>query len=261
MTTLFEEERKREIAQYVQSRGRALVPELAVQFNVSESTVRRDLRDLEEARQLRRTHGGAVAIEQDSVEPTFIEKEDRYRSQKEEIARSALAFIEEGDTIFLDSGTTTYYLAQHLKDFQELTVVTNSNMVAEVLKQAKHIQILLTGGTLRHETQAMVGPLANRSIGAIRVNKLFLAMNGVDTDAGLTTPNLTEAETKRCMIQAANQIILVADHSKFGQISFAKVADLAEIHHCIVDEAVSEQAIGEMEAEGIKVTIAGRTSR
>lgn len=96
MTTLFEEERKREIAQYVQSRGRALVPELAVQFNVSESTVRRDLRDLEEARQLRRTHGGAVAIEQDSVEPTFIEKEDRYRSQKEEIARSALAFIEEG---------------------------------------------------------------------------------------------------------------------------------------------------------------------
>ncbi|MNJ50381.1 Glucitol operon repressor [compost metagenome] len=260
MTTLFEEERKREIAQYVQRQGRALVPELAEQFKVSESTVRRDLRDLEEAKQLRRTHGGAVAVEQDNAEPTFVEKEDRYRSQKEEIARSAAAFIEEGDTIFLDSGTTTYYLAQHLKDFQELTVVTNSNMVAEVLRPAKHIQILLTGGTLRHETQAMVGPLANRSIEAIRVNKLFLATNGVDTDAGLTTPNLTEAETKRCMIHAAKQIILVADHSKFGQISFAKVADLSEIHHCIVDDAVSEQVVGEMEAEGVKVTIAGRTS-
>ncbi|WP_019637930.1 DeoR/GlpR family DNA-binding transcription regulator [Paenibacillus fonticola] len=260
MTTLFEEERKREIAQYVQRQGRALVPELAEQFKVSESTVRRDLRDLEEAKQLRRTHGGAVAVEQDNTEPTFVEKEDRYRSQKEEIARSAAAFIEEGDTIFLDSGTTTYYLAQHLKDFQELTVVTNSNMVAEVLRPAKHIQILLTGGTLRHETQAMVGPLANRSIEAIRVNKLFLATNGVDTDAGLTTPNLTEAETKRCMIHAAKQIILVADHSKFGQISFAKVADLSEIHHCIVDDAVSEQVVGEMEAEGVKVTIAGRTS-
>ncbi|WP_234404950.1 DeoR/GlpR family DNA-binding transcription regulator [Paenibacillus bouchesdurhonensis] len=257
---LFEEERKREMAQYVQSKGRALVPELAEQFQVSESTVRRDLRDLEEAKQLRRTHGGAVAIEQDGVEPTFMEKEDRYRAQKEEIARCALSFIEEGDTIFLDSGTTTYYLAKYLKDFQELTVVTNSTMVAEELKQAKHIQLLLTGGALRHETQAMVGPLANRSIGAIRVNKLFLAINGVDSAAGLTTPNLTEAETKRCMIHASKQIILVTDHSKFGQVSFARVADLSEIHHCIVDHGITEQAISDMEAEGIKVTIAGRAS-
>lgn len=257
---LFEEERKREMAHYIQSKGRALVPELAERFQVSESTVRRDLRDLEEAKQLRRTHGGAVAIEQDTVEPTFMEKEDRYRTQKEEIARCALSFIEDGDTIFLDSGTTTYYLAKHLKDFQELTVVTNSNMVAEELKQVKHIQLLLTGGALRHETQALVGPLANRSIGAIRVSKLFLAINGVDSVAGLTTPNLIEAETKRCMIHASKQIILVADHSKFGQVSFAKVADLSEIHHCIVDLGVTEQAISDMEAEGIKVTIAGRAS-
>ncbi|AZK49106.1 DeoR/GlpR transcriptional regulator [Paenibacillus lentus] len=257
---LFEEERKREMAQYVQSKGRALVPELAEQFQVSESTVRRDLRDLEESKQLRRTHGGAVAIEQDSAEPTFMEKEDRYRVQKEEIARCALSFIEAGDTIFLDSGTTTYYLAKLLKDIQELTVVTNSNMVAKELKQAKQIQLLLTGGSLRHDTQAMVGPLANRSIGAIRVDKLFLAINGVDSTAGLTTPNLTEAETKRCMIHASKQIILMADHSKFGQVSFAKVADLSEIHHCIVDQGITADSISDMEAEGIKVTIAGRAS-
>ena len=155
--------------------GRALVPELAELFQVSESTVRRDLRDLEEAKQLRRTHGGAVAIQQDSAEPSFVEKEDRYRTQKEDVAQKALSFIEEGDTIFLDSGTTTYYMSKHLKYFQQLTVVTNSNMVAEELKQVKHINLLLTGGTLRHETQAMVGPVADRTIGSIRVDQAVLS--------------------------------------------------------------------------------------
>jgi DeoR family transcriptional regulator, fructose operon transcriptional repressor len=255
---LFEEERKREIAEYVQSRGRALVPELAEHFEVSESTVRRDLRDLEEMKQLRRTHGGAVAVQQDSLEPSFVEKEDRYRSQKEAVAKKALSFIDEGDTIFLDSGTTTYYLAKQLKFFQRLTIITNSNMVAHALNHVKHIDLLLTGGSLRHETQAMVGPFANHTIGSIRVDKLFLAINGIEPEGGLTTPNLLEAETKRCMIKSAKQVILVTDHSKFGKVSFGKVADLSDIHHCVIDEAVSEHAIREMESEGIKVTIARR---
>ncbi|MDQ0062144.1 DeoR/GlpR family DNA-binding transcription regulator [Paenibacillus harenae] len=255
---LFEEERKRKIVDYIQSHGRALVPELANRFQVSESTVRRDLRELEEAKQLRRTHGGAVLLQQDSVEPSFVEKEDRYRRQKERIAQEALSFIDEEDTIFLDSGTTTYFMAKHLRNFQKLTVVTNSNMVAQELNQMKHLDLLLTGGTLRYETQAMVGPIADRAIGSIRVDKLFLAINGLDPDGGLTTPNLTEAETKRRMIQSAKQVILVMDHSKFGKVSFAKVAELTDIHHCIVDDAISEQAVRTMEAEGIKVTVARR---
>ncbi|WP_169085194.1 DeoR/GlpR family DNA-binding transcription regulator [Paenibacillus sp. PL91] len=255
---LFEEERKRKIVDYIQSHGRALVPELAEHFQVSESTVRRDLRELEEAKQLRRTHGGAVLLQQDSVEPSFVEKEVRYRQQKEDVAQKALSFIEEGDTIFLDSGTTTYFMAKHLKNFQKLTVVTNSNMVAQELNQVKHLDLLLTGGTLRYETQALVGPIADRSIDSIRVDKLFMAINGIDTGGGLTTPNLTEAETKRRMIQSAKQVILVTDHSKFGKVSFAKVAELSDIHHCIVDDAISEQAVREMEAEGIKVTVVRR---
>lgn len=255
---LFEEERKRKIVEYIQSHGRALVPELADRFQVSESTVRRDLRELEEAKLLRRTHGGAVLLQQDSVEPSFVEKEDRYRLQKEGVAQKALSFIEEGDTIFLDSGTTTYFIAKHLRNFQKLTVVTNSNMVVQELNQLKHLDLLLTGGTLRYETQAMVGPIADRAIDSIRVDKLFLAINGIDPDAGLTTPNLTEAETKRRMIQSAKQVILVTDHSKFGKVSFAKVAELSDIHHCIVDDELPAQSVRAMEAEGIKVSVVRR---
>ncbi|WP_211231450.1 DeoR/GlpR family DNA-binding transcription regulator [Paenibacillus harenae] len=255
---LFEEERKRKIVEYIQSHGRALVPELADRFQVSESTVRRDLRELEEAKLLRRTHGGAVLLQQDSAEPSFVEKEDRYRLQKEGVAQKALSFIEEGDTIFLDSGTTTYFMAKHLRNFQKLSVVTNSNMIAQELNQLKDLDLLLTGGTLRYETQAMVGPIADRAIDSIRVDKLFLAINGIDPDGGLTTPNLTEAETKRRMIQSAKQVILVTDHSKFGKVSFAKVAELSDIHHCIVDDELPAQAVRAMEAEGIKVTVVRR---
>lgn len=255
---MFEEERKQKIAEYVISRSRASVQELAALFQVSESTVRRDLRDLEETKPLRRTHGGVVAIQnQEPFEPSFEEKEDRLRPQKEAVAKKAISFIDEGDTIFLDSGTTTYYLAKQLKSFKQLTVVTNSVMVAQELKSVNQIDVLLTGGTLRRETQAMVGPIAIQSIGSIRVDKLFLAINGIDPEAGLTTPNLLEAEVKRSMIRSAKQVILVTDHSKYGKITFAKVADLSEIHHCIInDDALTEQAAKEMELEGIKVTLA-----
>lgn len=256
---LFEEERKQKIVDYIQNHGRALVPELAELFQVSESTVRRDLRELEEAKQLRRTHGGAVLLQLDTAEPSFVEKEDRYRVQKEAIALEAMSFIEEGDTIFLDSGTTTFCMVKHLKNFRRLTVVTNSNMAAQELKQMKHLELVLTGGTLRFETQAMVGPIADRAIDSIRVDKLFLAINAIDPEGGLTTPNLAEAETKRRMIKSAKQVLLVTDYSKFGKVTFAKVAGLSDIHHCIVDDAISTQAVKEMESEGIKVTIARRT--
>ncbi|AJY77524.1 DeoR faimly transcriptional regulator [Paenibacillus beijingensis] len=254
---MFEEERKREIADYIQQKGRASVLELAQYFQVSESTVRRDLRDLEDTKLLRRTHGGAVSIGiQDNREPSFIEKEDRFSSQKEAVAEAALNFIEDGESIFLDSGTTTYKLAKRLHAFSRLTVVTNSVMVVQILHHQPNINLLLTGGSLRHETQAMVGPLADRSIGSVKFDKLFLAINGIEPGSGLTTPNLIEAETKRRMIESAKQVILLADHSKYGKVSFGKVADLTEIHHCIIDQGISADAVREMEAEGIQVTIA-----
>lgn len=252
---LFEEERKQKIADYVQSHERASVQELAQVFQVSESTVRRDLKDLEEAKQLRRTHGGAVALQQDNRELPFIEKEDYFRSQKEHIAQAAAAMIEEGDTVLLDSGSTTFYLAKLLKSFKQLTVVTNSIMVAQELANLSHIELILTGGKLRNETLAMVGPVAERMLDMVRVDKVFLAINGLDAENGLTTPSMLEAEMKRKMIRAGKRVVLLADHSKFGRIAFARVADLSQIHHLITDAGIPAQALPELEEAGIEVTV------
>jgi DeoR family fructose operon transcriptional repressor len=220
--------------------------------------VRRDLRDLEEQELLRRTHGGAVAmLQNDNNEPSFLEKEDRFQQQKLEIASSALSLIREGDTIMLDSGTTTYHLAKLLKNFQRLTVVTNSVMVAQELANEKNIELLLTGGTLRPETLAMVGPLAERAIESVHVDKLFLATNGFDIETGLTTPNLLEAATKKRMIRSAQQVILLADHSKFGRVSFSRFGDAEDINLLITDSLVSPAAAQLFEEAGIVVTLAG----
>ncbi|WP_248929601.1 DeoR/GlpR family DNA-binding transcription regulator [Paenibacillus hamazuiensis] len=254
---LFEEERQQKIADYVQSKERASVQELAQLFGVSESTVRRDLKILEEANQLRRTHGGAVALLSDNSEPSFVEKEDRYRAQKEAIAKEAAALIQEGDTLVLDSGTTTYYLAKQLKAFKQLTVVTNSVMVAQELAAQKGIDLVLTGGTLRHETLAMVGPLTEKALESVFVDKAFVAINGIDPAIGLTTPNMLEASAKKCIYRCAKQVILLADHSKFGRVSFAKVADLSDIDHCITDDGISDSALKVLEEAGIEVSVAG----
>ncbi len=253
---LFEEERKRKIADYVQAKGRASVQELAGHFQVSDSTVRRDLKDMEEQGLLQRTHGGAVAVLQDATsEPSFIEKEDRFQQQKIDIAQAALALIREGDTIMLDSGTTTYHLAKLLKSFQKLTVVTNSVMVAQELANERSIELLLTGGTLRPETLAMVGPFAENTISSVRVDKLFLATNGFDEQNGLTTPNILEAATKRRMIASAQQVVLLADHSKFGKVSFIQFGGMEDVTTLVTDGEADKTMVQTFEEAGVTVML------
>ena len=191
----------------------------------------------------------------DNSEPPFIEKEDRYRLQKESIAKAAALMIQEGDTLVLDSGTTTYYLAKELKAFNQLTVVTNSVMIMQELSLHKGVDLVLTGGALRHETLAMVGPLTEQALQAVHVDKAFIAINGLDPDIGLTTPNMLEAAAKRSMLRAAKQVVLLADHSKYGKVSFAKVAELSEIDHYLTDDGISETALKAMEAAGVSVTV------
>lgn len=252
---LFEEERKQQITDYVHVHKRASVQELSAHLEVSESTIRRDLKALEEEKLLQRTHGGAVAFRDENAEPSFTEKEDRFRAQKEAIAQAAVSLIQEGDIILLDSGTTTYYLAKLLKSFSKLTVVTNSLVAAQELSGLSGISLVLTGGMLRQETLAMVGPLAEQAIASIRVNKAFMAINFLDPDAGLTTPNMIEAAVKRQMIRSAAHVVLLADHSKYGTVSFAKVADLSEIDQCIMDDGITPDALKKLESAGIDVTI------
>ncbi len=250
---LFGEERKLKILEYVQEHSRASVQELSEYLQVSESTIRRDLKELEEAKLLNRTHGGAISLQGVNFEPTYREKEDKFRREKEAIARKAAELIGEDDTILLDSGTTTFHLAQELKSFSKLKVVTNSLILAQELQVAPGIDVLITGGSLRQETLALVGPLAEQALDKVRVDKVFIATNGLDLADGLTTPNLVEATMKSKMIKAAKQVILLADSSKVGKVTFGKFADITEVHKCVIDDGVPESIVKELRKKGIDV--------
>lgn len=253
---LFEEERKTQLLQYLERNQRASVQELSEIFEVSESTIRRDLKELEEARLLKRTHGGAVSLQSTSFEPSILDKEVVLKKEKESIARVAAQQVQQGDTILLDSGTTTLHLAREIKHIPSIRVITNSMLVLNELKDNRNIEITLLGGILRPETQAFVGPMTEQALGMIRVDKAFIATNGIDLIQGITTPNLIEASTKRRMIRIAGEVILLADHSKIGKVAYAKVADLSEIHHCIFDQEVSTKFIHELNKLDIQVTLA-----
>ncbi|SDE50964.1 DeoR/GlpR family DNA-binding transcription regulator [Sporomusa acidovorans] len=252
---LYEEERKLKIVEYLQDHLRASVQELSKVFQVSESTIRRDLQELEDAKLLKRTHGGAVCLENVNVEPTFVEKEDKFRKEKARIAQKAAEFIQDGDTLVIDSGTTTAYLAKELRKFSNIKVVTNSIILAQELRGFEGIEVIMTGGTLRQNTLAMVGPITEHSLSMLRVDKAFMATNGLDLQEGLTTPNLVEAATKARMIDIAKQVILLTDHTKIGKVAFARFAGIARIDTCIVDDKIPQDAVNEMEKLGVRVCV------
>ena len=237
---LYEEERKSKIVQFINENKRATVQDFCSLLNVSEATIRRDLKFLEESKKLKRTHGGAVSLETVTFEPDFLEKKGKFIKEKKAIGKKASELIKEGETILLDSGTTTKSLAEELKKFSNLVVVTNSFLILQELEFHSGIEVMMLGGTLRKETLAFVGPFAEQSLSMIQVDKAFIGMNGVSVEDGLTTPNLIEARIKKMMIQNSKQSILLTDHSKVDKITFAKVGDVHELDVCVMDEAPAE---------------------
>ncbi|WP_134704851.1 DeoR/GlpR family DNA-binding transcription regulator [Ammoniphilus sp. YIM 78166] len=264
---LYAEERKKKIMEYIRDHRRASVPELIDYLNVSGSTIRRDLKELEEEKWLRRTHGGAVSLQNVNFEPSFVnfepsfnEKEDTFQEEKRAIAKKAMEFIKEGDTIILDSGTTTFQLAKELHAFSRLTVVTNSPVLAQELTDVPGIEVVIVGGNVRKETCALVGPIAEATLSMIRVDKAFIATNGIEVEGGLTTPNLLEAATKRKMIERSKEVILLADHSKAEKTAFANFAELNKIDKCIMDANTPQAFVRKLEEAGVDVYLADITT-
>ncbi|MBA9086199.1 DeoR family fructose operon transcriptional repressor [Fontibacillus solani] len=252
---MFEEERKRRIVQFLERYTRGSVQELSQETGVSESTIRRDLKELEEAKLLKRTHGGAVPLQSVNFEAPYYDKEDRFLEEKRRIARKAVQMIQEGDAILLDGGTTTLQIAKELKSFSNIKVITNSIMALNELKECRNIEVSITGGMLRPDTMAFVGPMAEHSLDMVRVDKAFLATNGLDLQQGISTPNMLEAATKRKMIAIAKQVILLADRSKIEQVSYCKVADITEIDHLFMDSGAPDSFIQKLRETGVDVTL------
>lgn len=249
---MFSEERQQKIIEMLNEKSSLRVAELAEIFNISESTIRRDLQDMEEKGMLTRTHGGAVGINRTSFEPSFKEKETEKHDEKNSIGIIAASMIEDGDTIVLDSGTTTLEIAKHI-EAKDITVITNSIDIASELSNKDNIELIVAGGSLRQNTRAMVGHITESILKNFRVDKAFVGANGISMEEGITTPNFNEAQTKKAMINVANKVIIVADSTKFSKVCFSVICPLRAVSAIITSSDLDENIIKEYEDSGVEI--------
>ncbi|MFC8226006.1 DeoR/GlpR family DNA-binding transcription regulator [Streptomyces sp. NPDC057287] len=267
---LLAEQRRALILDDVRKRGGVRVNELTRKLSVSDMTIRRDLDALARQGVIEKVHGGAVpVVEASTHEPGFEAKSTLELSAKEDIARTAAAMVVPGSAIALSGGTTTFALARHLLEVPGLTVVTNSGRVADVFHGAQRpssggaragaATVVLTGG-VRTPSDSLVGPVADRAIGSLHFDLLFLGVHGISVEAGLSTPNLAEAETNRRLVQAARRVVVVADHTKWGTVGLSSFATLDEVDTFVTDAGLPDGARQEIEEHLPGLMVAGRTS-
>ncbi|MET9684293.1 DeoR/GlpR family DNA-binding transcription regulator [Streptomyces coeruleorubidus] len=262
---LLAEQRRSLILDEVRRRGGVRVNELTRKLGVSDMTVRRDLDALARQGVLEKVHGGAVpVVEASTHEPGFEAKSGLELTAKEDIARAAAKLVAPGAAIALSGGTTTYALAQQLLDVPDLTVVTNSVRVADVFHAAQRTSgprqgaatVVLTGG-VRTPSDSLVGPVADQAIAALHFDLLFLGVHGISVEAGLSTPNLAEAETNRRLVQSARRVVVVADHTKWGKVGLSSFASLERIDTLVTDAGLPEEARGVVVEHLRRLVVAG----
>ncbi|MCM3720175.1 DeoR/GlpR family DNA-binding transcription regulator [Fictibacillus phosphorivorans] len=219
-------ERHHKIIELLGKKQIVTIQELVEATASSESTIRRDLSELQKEKKLKRVHGGASLLHQKSEELSVVEKSARNFSEKEKIAKLAATIVKDGDCIFIDAGTTTHLMIPHLKD-KDITVVTNGISHLEMLTEHQ-MTTYLVGGLVKPKTKALVGSGALNSLSSYRFDKCFLGTNGIHLEAGFTTPDPEEASVKRLALSLSQETFILADHSKFNDASFSKVADLHE---------------------------------
>jgi DeoR/GlpR family transcriptional regulator of sugar metabolism len=249
-------ERRHRIAENLRSRGVVSVAEMAEVLGTTEITVRRDLRAMAKDGLLIRAHGGAVLPAAIGHEPSYSEKTHQAAPEKAAIAQLAVSMILPGDSILLGPGTTTLALARLLVDFSELTVVTNSLLVAQALMPSTRVEVILTGGTLRRSIHALVGPAAEESVRALRASKTFISGNGFTTERGLSTPSPLVAATDRAFANAAQQTVVLADHTKIGQDTMCQTVPTSRVNTLITDSGVDPLVLAAIRHSGIDVRIA-----
>lgn len=262
---LLAEQRRALILDEVRRRGGVRVNELTRKLGVSDMTVRRDLDALARQGVLEKVHGGAVpVVEASTHEPGFEAKSGLELNAKEDIARTAASLVAPGTAIALSGGTTTYALAHHLLDVPDLTVVTNSVRVADVFHSAQRTSgqrqgaatVVLTGG-VRTPSDSLVGPVADQAIGALHFDVLFLGVHGISAEAGLSTPNLAEAETNRRLVQSARRVIVVADHTKWGTVGLSSFASLEQVDTLVTDAGLPAEARTEISEHLRRLVVTG----
>jgi DeoR/GlpR family transcriptional regulator of sugar metabolism len=252
---MFIEERLNKILQLVQEKGRVTVIEATEYLEVSADTIRRDFRRLSEKGLVVRTHGGIMSKESVSFDPGMSEKLIQHQKEKEAIAKKASELVKNSEIIILDAGTTTERIVKYLGEKKDITVLTDGlNIAVETTR--RNIRTIILGGNIRNSTLGITGPDTIGMIEHYHADKLFLGVSAISAYKGLMTANRMEAEVKKSLIKSANQVIVVADHSKMGKTAFYSFGSLEDIEVLVTDRKTESKFVRELQDRDIEVLLA-----
>ena len=252
---MFVEERQQRILEVLRQDGKVSVDILVEMFGVSAPTIRADLGALEARRLLRRTHGGAIPVETTLYEPPFGEREQVQRDEKRRIARAAAERVHDNETVLFDAGTTVLEMARFIRGRRGLTVVTNSLPAAFELSEADH-NVVVIGGQFHPGRKATLGPLATDFLRDMHVDKAFIGVNGVSEEAGWTVVDFDAVQVKRAMIARAREVVVMADHSKLGEATFASIGPLTAAQVLITDTPIERASLrSALEKAGVQIVM------
>jgi DeoR family transcriptional regulator of aga operon len=254
---LLVEERRRLIVELVQQHGRATVEELAGRFKTSPVTIRTDLEALARNAAIVRSHGGALPTRTRANDTPQSIKEKHRQPQKRRIGRAAAKLIRDGETIILDSGSTTIEIALALRDrtWSELTVITNGLHIALELSTIPSIRVIMLGGLLRPNSHSLAGMSAEQTLSQLSADRLFLGVDGIDSEVGVTTLDPQEAALNALMIRVSHEVVGVFDASKFGQRSLSSIAPVSALNVAITEKGASAKYVQSMIDSGVRVIL------
>ena len=250
------EERQNVIVDLLARKGRLSVAEIVEQFQVSEATARRDLEILADQGRLQRVYGGALPVTQALPESPILQREQEQSREKQLIGQAAAALVQDGEVVFLGSGSTVLEAARCLQARQNLTVITNSLLVMNALASAPGISLVALGGMLRSSELSFIGHITEQALAEVRVNKVLIGIHAISLQHGLTNDYLPETMTDRAILQAGGEVIVVADHTKVNCLAASFLAPLNSIHTFVTDAATPLEFVEQLRQSGIAVLIA-----
>ena len=256
MTVHLKEERHRLILEVIEADGRVTVADLSRRLDVSEVTVRRDLQTLAAQGLLRRAHGGALLPPPAAPEPPVLQRVSQTPTYKAQIGRAAADLVPEGSSVFIGSGTTTAQVARHLSGRKNLTVITNAINVAIEFAASEGVTVVMTGGMLRASELSLIGHLAELALREVRVDRAIVGMQAISLEGGMTNDYWPEVVTDRTVIEMAPEVIVVADHTKFGRVASAFIAPVTRVTTVVTDSECDPEVLAGLRALGIRTIVA-----
>jgi DeoR/GlpR family transcriptional regulator of sugar metabolism len=248
-------ERQQILLALLSSQQRITVPEICERFSVSEATARRDLELLAEQGLIQRVHGGAISVHRATPELSILARNQEQAEEKSRIGRAAAALIGDGETVFLGSGTTVLEVARNLRERRNLTVISNSLPVLNLLAGQQGVSVVALGGVLRDSELSFIGHITEMTLGEVNADRVIIGIRAISLENGLTNDYLPETMTDRAILRAGREVIIVADHTKCGVVSTAFVAPLTSVHKLVTDDKTSSQFISILKDHGIDVIV------